>query len=183
MNLTQLHQAVRKYHKNPKRVGRGDGSGHGGTSGRGNKGQKARSGYQSKGYFEGGQMPLIRKTPKRGFNNTRFQDVTVIINLRDLNRFENNDTVNPAKLLEKGLIRGAFDRVKVLAKGELEKEGLVVEAHSFSQSAAQKITDKKGKTVLINAPKTENTKVKSKNTKQTIEKDTQSETNPSKADK
>jgi len=152
MNLTQLHHDVRRYHKKRKRVGRGDGSGHGGTSGRGGKGQSARSGYHTKGFFEGGQMPLIRKTPKRGFNNTRFQLVTAIINLRDLNKFENNDTITPATLKKRGLINGEFDRVKILAKGELEKEGLTVEAHSFSAAAAKKIGDKKGKIVLINPP-------------------------------
>lgn len=147
MNLTRLHQAVKRYHKKVKRVGRGDGSGHGGTSGRGHKGQKARSGYHRKGYFEGGQMPLIRKTPKRGFTNVRFQEKIAIVNLRDLNRFENGETINLLNLKEKGLLKGNIDKIKILAKGDLQKENLTVEAHYFSQSAIKKMQDKNCKIV------------------------------------
>lgn len=155
MNLTQLHQAVRRYHKRMKRVGRGDSSGHGGTSTRGGKGQSARSGYHTKNYFEGGQMPLIRKTPKRGFRNKRFADVVIVVNLRDLNKFENGDIINPAKLYGRGIIKGEYDQIKILGKGTLEKEGLTVEAHSFSKSAAKIIAEKKGKVIWMNPPPVE----------------------------
>ncbi|MBI5778983.1 MAG: 50S ribosomal protein L15 [Planctomycetes bacterium] len=147
MNLTQLSKAVRRYHKKAKRRGCGDSCGHGGTSCRGGKGQSARSGYKRRGYFEGGQMTLVRKTPKRGFHNTRFQETVAIINLRDLNRFEPDATVNQAALVEKGILKGAFDKIKVLAKGELEKQGLTVEVHYFSESAKKKIEAKGGKVI------------------------------------
>lgn len=149
MNLTQLHQAVRRYHKRVKRRGCGDSCGHGGTSGRGGKGQSARSGYKRRGYFEGGQMPLIRKTPKRGFRNTRFQEKIAVINIKDLNRFEKGATVNQGTLVEKGILKGAFDKIKVLAYGVLQKEGLNVEANYFSQAAIKKIQEKGGKIVEI----------------------------------
>ncbi|MBI4713541.1 MAG: 50S ribosomal protein L15 [Planctomycetes bacterium] len=150
MNLTQLKQSFKNIRRPRKRVGRGDASGHGGTSGRGHKGQKARSGYHAKRYFEGGQMPLIRKLPKRGFNNKQFQTRIAIINLRDLNRFNNNEEVTVAKLLQRRLVRGAYDEIKVLAKCELTKEGITVHAHRFSQSAIKKIESKKGKIVRCN---------------------------------
>ena len=149
MNLTQAKQGMGYLHKKRKRVGRGDASGHGGTSTRGHKGQKARSGYHSRLYFEGGQMPLIRKTPKRGFNNTRFQKLVAILNIRDLNRFNNGEDVTIEKLIQNQLVRGEFDAIKILGKGELEKEGLTVHAHRFSESARKKITDKKGKAVTL----------------------------------
>ncbi|MEW6026233.1 MAG: 50S ribosomal protein L15 [Planctomycetota bacterium] len=147
MNLTQLHQSVRRYHKRAKRRGCGDSCGHGGTSGRGGKGQSARSGYKRRGYFEGGQMPLVRKTPKRGFNNTRFSETVAVVNLRDLEKFEPNATVNVNALVEKGILKGAFDKVKVLGNGELTKQGLAVEAHYFSESAKKKIEAKGGKII------------------------------------
>jgi large subunit ribosomal protein L15 len=147
MNVTQLHKTIKKYHKKVKRVGRGDGSGHGGTSCRGHKGQKARSGYHRKGYFEGGQMPLIRKTPKRGFINTRFQENIAVINLRDFNHFKNGETVNLLNLKEKGLLKRNVNKIKILAKGDSQKENLTVEAHYFSQSAIKKMQDKKYKIV------------------------------------
>ena len=131
--------------KNRKRVGRG--GSRGGTSGKGNKGQKARSGAPIASYFEGGQMTLIRKTPKRGFHNTRFQESIAIINSRDLNRFEKGATVNRVALLEKGILKGSFDKIKVLAYGDLKTEGLIVEAHYFSQAAVKKIQEKGGKIV------------------------------------
>jgi large subunit ribosomal protein L15 len=145
MNLTQLKQGMSCLRKKRKRVGRGDASGHGGTSTRGNKGQKARSGYTRRVYFEGGQMPIIRKTPKRGFNNTRFADRVAILNLRDFNRFNDGDDITVDKLREHRLLRGEYDLIKVLAKGELQKEGLTIHAHKFSESAKKKIEAKKGK--------------------------------------
>ncbi|MDI6732729.1 MAG: 50S ribosomal protein L15 [Planctomycetota bacterium] len=149
MNLSQLHKAVRRYHKRHKRRGCGDSCGHGGTSCRGGKGQSARSGFHQRNYFEGGQMPLIRKTPKRGFNNTRFQDKVIVINLRDLNRFANGDTINEQTLREKGLIKGEFDRIKILGNGNLERENLILSVHSFSESAVKKIQEKGGKVTPI----------------------------------
>jgi len=147
MNLTQLSQSVGRYNKSAKRRGCGDSCGHGGTSCRGGKGQSARSGYHERGYSEGGQMTLIRKTPKRGFHNTRFQETIAVINSRDLNRFEKGATVNRAALVEKGILKGAFDKIKVLAHGVLQAEKLVVEAHYFSQAAIKKIQEKGGKIV------------------------------------
>ncbi|MFH1226878.1 MAG: 50S ribosomal protein L15 [Planctomycetota bacterium] len=148
MNLTQLKQGMARSRKNVKRRGRGDASGHGGTSGRGNKGQKARAGYTRRLYFEGGQMPLVRKTPKRGFKNVRFAKRVAIINIDNLNIFDNNEIVTIESLQKSRLIRGEFDAIKVLGSGQLEKEGLTVHAHRFSESARKKIEDKKGKVVL-----------------------------------
>lgn len=151
-------------HKKRKRVGRGDASGHGGTSTRGHKGQKARAGYKSRLYFEGGQMPLIRKTPKRGFTNTRFQYKIAIVNIKDFNRFNNGEDITAEKLVQSRLVHGEFNLIKVLGKGDLEKEGLTVHAHRFSASARKKIEDKKGKVLTLklvtDASATQTAKVK-----------------------
>jgi len=121
-----------------KRVGRGPGSGNGKTAGRGHKGQKSRSGYSRRYGFEGGQMPLVRRIPKRGFFNVFRVDYQVV-NLRDLDRvFADGDEVTPATLLEKGLIRRGPKPVKVLATGDLSKK-LSVVADKFSGSAKSKI--------------------------------------------
>jgi large subunit ribosomal protein L15 len=121
-----------------KRVGRGPGSGNGKTAGRGHKGQKSRSGYSRRWGFEGGQMPLVRRIPKRGFFNVFRVDYQVV-NLRDLDRvFDDGDEVTPATLLEKGLIRRGPKPVKVLATGDLSKK-LSVVADKFSGSAKSKI--------------------------------------------
>jgi large subunit ribosomal protein L15 len=120
--------------KKRKRVGRGPGSGNGKTAGRGHKGQRSRSGYSRRWGFEGGQMPLVRRIPKRGFTNI-FRVGFQVVNLRDLDRvFANGDTVTPESLVEKGLIRGGSKPVKVLASGELGKK-LTVQAHAFSKNA------------------------------------------------
>ena len=117
-----------------RRVGRGPGSGRGKTAGRGHKGQKSRSGYSRRFGFEGGQMPLVRRIPKRGFAN-RSRVEFQVVNLRDLERmFDDGETVSPEQLIGKGLIRSGAERVKVLAAGELTKK-LTVQAHGFSQSA------------------------------------------------
>jgi large subunit ribosomal protein L15 len=117
-----------------RRVGRGPGSGRGKTAGRGHKGQKSRSGYSRRFGFEGGQMPLVRRIPKRGFSN-RFRVEYQVVNLRDLDRvFDDGETVSPELLIGKGLIRSGAERVKILAAGELTKK-LTVQAHRFSQSA------------------------------------------------
>ena len=117
-----------------RRVGRGPGSGRGKTAGRGHKGQKSRSGYSRRFGFEGGQMPLVRRIPKRGFSN-RFRVEYQVVNLRDLERvFDNGETVSPEQLIGKGLVRAGAERVKILASGELTKT-LTVQAHKFSESA------------------------------------------------
>jgi large subunit ribosomal protein L15 len=120
-----------------KVVGRGPGSGHGQTSGRGEKGQKARSGGGSQPWFEGGQLPLHRRVPKRGFTNI-FRKEYAILNVKDLERFEAGTTVTPATLSEAGLVRTATAPVKILGEGTLSK-ALVVSAHAFSEGAAAKI--------------------------------------------
>jgi len=133
MELYNLHPAPGA--KRPrKRVGRGPGSGNGKTAGRGHKGQKSRSGYSRRYGFEGGQMPLVRRIPKRGFTNI-FRIEFQVVNLRDLERvFSDGDTVSPEALVEKGLARGGKRLIKVLADGDLNKK-LIVQAHKFSGSA------------------------------------------------
>jgi len=120
-----------------KIVGRGPGSGHGQTSGRGEKGQKARSGGGSQPWFEGGQLPLHRRVPKRGFVNI-FRKEYAILNVKDLERFEAGTAVTPAALAEAGLVRTASAPVKILGQGTLSK-ALTVSAHGFSKGAAAKI--------------------------------------------
>ncbi len=120
-----------------KIVGRGPGSGHGQTSGRGEKGQKARSGGGSQPWFEGGQLPLHRRVPKRGFINI-FRKEYAILNVKDLERFEAGTAVTPAALAEAGLVRTASASVKILGQGTLSK-ALTVSAHGFSKGAAAKI--------------------------------------------
>jgi len=132
--------------KKSKRVGCGPGSGHGKTSTRGHKGGKSRSGYKRKLGFEGGQMPISRRIPKRGFVNI-FKKSYEIINLSVLNKFEPNTIITPDLLKEKGIIKGKL-RVKILSQGEI-KVPLVVKAHGFSKKAIQKITEAKGQTELI----------------------------------
>jgi len=126
-----------------KRVGRGPGSGHGKTSGRGEKGQKSRSGYSGKRGFEGGQMPLHRRLPKRGFTNIFKKDYAVV-NVSDLERFDNGLSIDETTLRQAGLVKGAHDGVKVLGDGELSKK-LTVSATKFSKSARE-IIEKAGGT-------------------------------------
>ncbi len=121
----------------PKRVGRGPGSGHGKTAGRGEKGQKSRSGFSRMRGFEGGQMPLHRRLPKRGFTNI-FKKEHAIVNLADLERFENGAMVDEGALRGAGLIKGKHDGVKVLGNGKLTKK-LTVRAAKFSESARKQI--------------------------------------------
>ena len=120
-----------------KRVGRGPGSGHGKTSGRGEKGQKSRSGFSRALGFEGGQMPLHRRLPKRGFTNI-FKKEHAVVNLSDLERFENGATVDEAALRKAGLVKGRHDGIKILGDGELTKK-LTVHAAKFSTSARKQI--------------------------------------------
>jgi large subunit ribosomal protein L15 len=134
--------------KTRKRVGRGVGSGLGKTSGRGEKGQKARSGYSHKPGFEGGQLPLYRRLPKRGFTNAMFKTKYAVINLSDLNKFENDAVITPELLKEMGLIKNQLDGIKVLGNGTLEKK-LVVKAHKFSDVAKEQIEKLGGKAEVI----------------------------------
>ena len=120
-----------------KRVGRGPGSGHGKTAGRGEKGQKSRSGFHRMLGFEGGQMPLHRRLPKRGFTNI-FKKVVAVVNVSDLERFDNGATVDESTLRQVGLVKGRKDSVKILGDGKLTKK-LTVHAAKFSESARRQI--------------------------------------------
>jgi len=131
-----------------KRVGRGPGSGMGKTSTRGENGQKSRSGVSIPAWFQGGQSPLSRRIPKRGFSNKKFETKFAVINLSDLNRFNDGDVVTPELLKEKGIIKKQLNGVKVLANGELEKK-ITVKAHRFSSKAVTKIESKGGKAEVI----------------------------------
>jgi large subunit ribosomal protein L15 len=130
-----------------KRLGCGESSGHGKTSGKGHKGQKARSGGSIRLGFEGGQMPLIRRLPKRGFNNAAFHKTWAVVNLGDLNEFKAGSVVNEKVLRESQLIRGNVAGLKILGNGEL-KHALTLEVDKISASAREKI-DKAGGTVTI----------------------------------
>ena len=134
--------------KTRKRVGRGVGSGLGKTSGRGENGQKSRSGYSHKAGFEGGQLPLFRRLPKRGFSNAKFKTTYAVINLSDLNKFENDAVITPELLKEMGLIKNQLDGIKVLGNGILEKK-LTVKAHKFSDVAKEQIEKLGGKAEVI----------------------------------
>jgi large subunit ribosomal protein L15 len=134
--------------KKRKRVGRGPGSGHGKTSTRGHKGQKSRSGAKKRPGFEGGQMPLQRRLPKRGFKNYPFKLEFAIVNLRDIAKIETSDEITPDVLVEKGLIKKVLDGVKVLGNGEVSRS-VTVKAHAFSESAKKKIAAAGGKAEVI----------------------------------
>ncbi len=131
-----------------KRVGRGPGSGMGKTSTRGEKGHKSRSGYRHRIGFEGGQMPLHRRIPKRGFTNARFKKEFAYVNLGTLEAFEAGTIVTPEVLLQKGMIKKIMDGVKILAKGSLTK-ALTVQAHRFSAQAQEKIASLGGKAEVL----------------------------------
>ena len=130
------------------RKGRGAGSGNGKTAGKGHKGQNARSGGGVRPGFEGGQLPLYRKLPKRGFNNYRFGKKYAVINVQSLNKFNNGDVVDCEALLTAGIINNCFDGVKVLGEGEISKS-LTVKAAIFSASAKEKIEAVGGKTEVV----------------------------------
>jgi large subunit ribosomal protein L15 len=134
-----------------KRLGQGESSGHGKTSGRGGKGQTARSGSSIRIGFEGGQMPLIRRIPKRGFNNARHATVYLPVNLEALNKFEDGAKVDLESLRRAGLANGHASGVKILGSGELTRK-LNVVAHAFSASARSKIEAKGGTCEVISAP-------------------------------
>jgi large subunit ribosomal protein L15 len=146
MKLHSLHSAP-GARKSRKRVGRGDGSGHGGTSGKGHKGQRARAGHNRKPNFEGGQMRLINKIPIRGFHNINRKDY-LVVNVAALERFEAGTEVDPALLKQTGLADGPGHGVKILGDGALGK-ALTVKAHAFTATARQKIEAAGGSCVTI----------------------------------
>jgi len=146
LRLNQLSPPVGSTKKR-KRIGRGAGSGHGGTATRGNKGQQSRSGGKSHPWFEGGQMPLLRRLPKRGFKS--FSKIEIqIVNLDSLEKCASQETILPLTLKNAGLIKFADRPVKILGKGEV-KSALTVQAHAYSKSALRKIQAAGGKAELI----------------------------------
>ena len=147
MKLHELEKNIGATHAK-KRVGRGSGSGLGKTSGRGQKGQKARSGGSINPVFEGGQLPLYRRLPKRGFTNDKFRTRYAVINLNELNRFEEGTVVTPALLKETGIIKKQLAGIKVLGTGKLEKK-LTIQANKFSASALEKIQKSGSKAEVI----------------------------------
>jgi large subunit ribosomal protein L15 len=147
MNLSQLHPPPGQKHK-PKRVGRGPGSGLGKTAGRGEKGQKSRSGYSRKRGFEGGQMPLVRRVPKRGFQNP-FRKEYAIVNLDRLAQLE-GDEFSPDTLQKRGVVKNLHAGLKILGNGEISR-AVTVTAHRFTKSAREKIEAAGGKVEVIGA--------------------------------
>ncbi len=147
MKLHELEKNIGATHAK-KRIGRGPGSGLGKTSGRGQKGQKARSGASINPVFEGGQLPLYRRIPKRGFKNAKFRTRYATINLDTLNIFEDGALVTPAVLKEKGIIKNQLDGIKVLGNGKLTKK-LTIQANKFSESALEKINSSGSKAEVI----------------------------------
>jgi large subunit ribosomal protein L15 len=152
MDLSTVHQGVHKL-KKKKRVGRGPGSGHGKTASRGHKGQYASAGAKMfHATFEGGQMPLFRRMPKRGFSQATWRKVYNVVNVGDLDeRFKDGDDVNPDTLKGVGLAKGPADGVRILGTGDLTKR-LTVRAHGFSKSAQEKIAAKGGTAEVIPPP-------------------------------
>jgi large subunit ribosomal protein L15 len=153
MDLSTVHKGVHK-NKRKKRVGRGIGSGHGKTATRGHKGQWTSAGAgHPKFYFEGGQMPLFRRIPKRGFSNATWARKFHVVNVGDLDaHFADGATVDVEALAQAGLAKGPADGVRILGNGELNKR-LTIKAHHFSKSAAEKITAKGGTMEVIPPPK------------------------------
>jgi len=147
MKLHELRPNDKAF-KERKRVGRGPGSGLGKTSGKGHKGQNARSGGGVRPGFEGGQLPLFRRLPKRGFSNAKFKTVYAVINLSDLNKFEDGAIVTPELLKEMGVLKNQLDGVKVLGNGKLDKK-LTVKAHRFSKTAIEAIEKMGGKAEVM----------------------------------
>lgn len=146
MKLNELKPADGSR-KKEVRVGRGTGSGNGKTSGRGHKGQKARSGGGVRPGFEGGQMPIYRRLPKRGFKNIWAKEYAEV-NVETLNRFEDGATVDAVALVESGILKNVLDGIKILGNGEITKK-LTVKAQGFTKTAVQKIESAGGKTEVI----------------------------------
>ena len=152
MNLTTISTGVQKR-KLKKRVGRGIGSGHGKTASRGHKGQYSSAGANLPGaLFTGGQTPIHRRFPKRGFSNATWANVNAEVNVGDLEAYDNGATVDLASLDDKRIVQGKFDGLRVLGEGELTKK-LTIKANHFTKSAQAKIEAKGGKCELIAAPK------------------------------
>ena len=148
MKLHELQPAAGSK-KTRTRVGRGLGSGLGKTSGRGQKGQNSRSGGGVRSGFEGGQMPLYRRLPKRGFNNSVFAKQYAEVNVEQLNRFEDGAVVDPVALIEAGILKNVRDGIRILGNGTLETKNLTVIANGFTKSAEEKITAAGGKVEVI----------------------------------
>lgn len=147
MRIHDVHEGI-TGHRKTKRYGRGPGSGHGKTAGRGHKGQGSRSGSSRQPVFQGGAMPLVRRVPKRGFHN-RFALTVIAVNVSDLEQaFQAGEAVTPETLRERRLIRSRFDAVKILGDGQLTKK-LNVSAHRFSQSAREKISAAGGEIIEL----------------------------------
>jgi large subunit ribosomal protein L15 len=151
MNLSDVNRGVHKARPR-KRLGRGIGSGQGKTAGRGHKGQHSRNGVSFLPIFQGGTMPLVRRIPKRGFNN-RWARSVIVVNVGELDEtFKSGDEVTPEALAAVHLVRGRYDELKVLGDGELKKK-LKVSAHKFSKAAAEKITKAGGEAIVLPGPK------------------------------
>lgn len=150
MQLHDLKEKAEPKQETKRRIGRGDGSGKGTYCGRGVKGQKAREGWSTNPYFEGGKTPLIRQIPKHGFNNSDFRSTYAICNVRELNRYDDGTELTPDKLIEDGVVRPQKDEqdVKILGGGSLEVE-LEVRAHAFSDGARDKIEEAGGEAVEV----------------------------------
>src|SRR6478672_742343 len=153
MDLSTVHQGINKR-KGKKRVGRGVGSGHGKTASRGHKGQYASAGAKKPAFtFEGGQMPLFRRMPKRGFSHAAWDRTYHVVNVGDIDaRFSDGEVVDQAALARVGLAKGPADGVRVLGNGEVTKK-LTVKASHFSKSAAEKIAAKGGTAEVVPGPK------------------------------
>jgi large subunit ribosomal protein L15 len=151
MNISDVNRGVHTARPR-KRLGRGIGSGQGKTAGRGHKGQHARNGVSFLPIFQGGTMPLVRRIPKRGFNN-RWAKSVIVVNVGELNdAFKSGDDVTPDTLASANLVRGSYDELKVLGDGELKKK-LKVSAHRFSKTAAEKIAQAGGEAIVLPGPK------------------------------
>ena len=147
MNINDVHRGIQK-NKKRRRVGRGPGSGHGKTCGRGHKGQKSRAGWSRSAVFQGGAMPLVRRVPKRGFNNKWALNVAVV-NVGDLEAaFNSGDEVTPEMLHDKSLAKSRYDVLKILGDGKLTKK-LKVSAHRFSKAAKEQIEKAGGEVVIL----------------------------------
>ena len=148
MQLHDVHQGIHKYKKR-KRIGRGPGSGHGKTAGKGHKGHSSRQGFKIGALFEGGQIPLARRIPKRGFSNGRFKKDYAIVNIEALDVFDAGAIVDEEALRAKGIVKGRHDDgVKILGDGEVTK-ALTVRVAKFSESAAKKLADAGGKAEVV----------------------------------
>jgi large subunit ribosomal protein L15 len=151
MNLNDIHRGVHTA-KPRKRLGRGIGSGQGKTAGRGHKGQWSHNGVSFLAVFQGGASPLVRRIPKRGFNN-RWAKTVLVVNLGDLNKlFKSGDHVTPEALIKANLVHGGYDQLKILGDGEITKK-LRISAHRFSKTATEKIVAAGGEAIVLPGPK------------------------------